>query len=62
MPKIKKKILTDVLYVYLKPANKRYAYKKAEDKGMSYSAYVDQLIEKVRTKEACSSRSQTSLK
>lgn len=48
MPKLKKKILTATVYVYVKPVNKLFAYKKADRLGLSYSEYVDRLFERER--------------
>ena len=52
MPKLKKKTRTAIVYVYVKPANKAYFYKKAANSGMSYSVYLDLLLEKMRVKDA----------
>lgn len=55
MPKLEEKVLTEVLYVYIRPINleflKQNAKKvnaKGKQKYNSYSAYIDELISKQR--------------
>ncbi len=48
MPKLKKKVLTATLYAYVKPVNKKYVLKTAKKAGISYSAFLNSLIETYR--------------
>lgn len=43
--------LTTPLYTYVKPKNRAYVRREAKAQDLSYSQYVDNLIERSRTKK-----------
>ena len=47
MPKVKK-VLTESLFVYVKPVNRDWVKKTAKHSGMSYSEFLDGVIDALR--------------
>lgn len=47
MPK-KKKVLTETLYTYIKPVNRKFVEVFTKRHKISYSLFVDRLIERAR--------------
>lgn len=48
MPKLEKKILTATLYTYVRPVNSTWVRREAKKKGVSYSQFIDQMLERAR--------------